>query len=149
MPRLLPTALLTSLVAIGTATSACGARTVDPNDAATKISAKIAEQQPTLGPVTVSCPSDVRAEKGTSFQCAIAGPDVLTGSVEVTETDDAGTITIRYPAPPGTGVPIPPSTALPDPDATAPSDGRLGVIGPAFFRQWWVSVTHHRRQIAE
>jgi hypothetical protein len=86
----------------------CGARTVDPSDVEAKIAAKITEQQPTMAPVSVRCPAEQRVGAGTTFQCTVQGSGGVSGTVDVTETDDSGTLSIRYPAPPGTA---PPATA--------------------------------------
>lgn len=106
-----------SLVIVVLAGSACGARSLETSDANTKISAKIAQQQPDLRGLTVACPSDLKAEKGASFVCSVRADGGFTGEVQVDQIDDAGTLAIRYPAPPGTGpratVLVVPTTAPP------------------------------------
>jgi Domain of unknown function (DUF4333) len=45
--------------------------------------------------VTVSCPDDVPAEAGRTFQCTATGQDGAAMTIEVTQTDDQGRITYK------------------------------------------------------
>ncbi len=93
------------MVAAWVLLASCGARTLEATDAASKISAKIAEQQPSLKGLAVTCPTDVKVEAGATFNCTFSAEGGVSGELSVTQTDDAGTLSIRYPAPPGTGPP--------------------------------------------
>jgi Domain of unknown function (DUF4333) len=109
----------------------CGARTVDDAQAATTIAAEITAQQPSIGTVHVQCPSDVRAAPGATFRCTYTSSRGQSGTVDVTMTDDAGTLSIRYSTPPvappgtagGNAFAESPGTA---PDDTAVPDANLG-----------------------
>lgn len=101
-----------ALIALLAAT-ACGARTLESSDAAEKISVKLKEQQPGLRGLVVSCPVDIRAETSTTFTCSFAAEGGFGGQVQVTQVDDQGTLSIRYPAPP---------------DARSPTTGTMGTV---------------------
>jgi uncharacterized protein DUF4333 len=97
----------------------------------------------------VQCPNDVRAAQGTTFRCTYTSSRGQSGTVDVTMTDDAGTLSIRYSTPPvappgSTGAnafaespdTAPGDTAVPDADLGAepsspPADGGGAVGAPS------------------
>lgn len=82
--------------------TACATRALSASDLNEKIAAKMRSQQPGLSELALACPPDVRAEQGASFTCTFTAEGGFSGSVQVTQTDDAGSLSIKYPAPPGT-----------------------------------------------
>ena len=79
-----------------TALAACGTTTIDSGKAQDEISRAVRVQAGV--PVkTVSCPGDVKAQKGNTFYCTVTAKDGTSGKVEVTQKDDKGNI--RFSAP--------------------------------------------------
>ncbi len=44
---------------------------------------------------SVSCPDNVKAEKGNTFQCTLVAGDGTTHHVKITQTDDSGHVTYQ------------------------------------------------------
>jgi Domain of unknown function (DUF4333) len=63
---------LAATLAFGLA--ACGEKTVDADSAAASVTDVVAEQTG-FEPDDVSCPDDVEAEVGVTFECDFTGPD--------------------------------------------------------------------------
>ncbi len=66
-------------------------QTLDIAKAEEEIQAGI-EEQTGASVTSVDCPDDVPLEEGNSFTCDVQGDDGSTGTVDVTQTDDEGTV---------------------------------------------------------
>lgn len=93
MPRL-PTAAL-ALLAAGAATlGACGESRIDAGKAEAAIGRDLARKTG-LAIASVSCPEDVKVERGDTFRCRAVARNGDRASVLVTQRDDEGTISWR------------------------------------------------------
>ena len=83
------------LVAMLAVVGACTrTRTLDASELNRQIAT---DMQAKLGieGVAVSCPDDVPAEAGRTFDCTATNPDGKTLTIEVTQTDDQGRVTYK------------------------------------------------------
>ncbi len=81
------TALAATLVLAG-----CGGeRVVDTDELEGQIASEL-EAQTGVIPTSVSCPDDVPAEAGATFNCTVTADDGSTANVTVTQTDDEGSL---------------------------------------------------------
>lgn len=78
---------LIALASLGLFLAACGEKTIDTNAAEETIVDLIAEETG-FEADDMSCPEDVEAEAGATFECTFTGPEgPYVASVEVTEVD--------------------------------------------------------------
>lgn len=91
-----PAAALSLIAASTLALTACGDSTVDTEKGETFIRGVVAEQ---VGArvATVTCPDDVKTDKGDTFTCSVAGADGSKGDVLVTQRDDKGNVNVSAP----------------------------------------------------
>ncbi len=93
MPRLRSAAL--ALLAAGAAgLGACGDSEIDAGKAETAIRRDLARQTG-LAIASVSCPEDVKLQRGDTFRCRAVARNGDRASVLVTQRDDEGTVTWR------------------------------------------------------
>ena len=84
-PRLALPALLAAL-ALAVSLAACGESTVDPSSAEEAVTGVIADSG--FEADDVSCPDDVEAKEGTTFECDFTGPaGPQIANVEITSVD--------------------------------------------------------------
>ncbi len=75
------------LVALALFLAACGEKTID-TDAAEETVVDLIAEQTAFEATDMSCPEDVEAEVGATFECTFTGPEgPYVASVEVTEVD--------------------------------------------------------------
>jgi hypothetical protein len=76
-----------SLTALGLV--ACGTTTIDSSSAEKSIADNIQKQ---IGqrPKAVSCPDDIEAKKGSTFNCKVTAANGKTATVKASQTDDNG-----------------------------------------------------------
>ncbi len=84
------------IVLLAFAFTACGEKTVDADSAEETVAGLISEQTG-FEPTDMSCPSDVEAKQGDTFECSFTGPEgPYTASVRITEVDgDDATFFVR------------------------------------------------------
>lgn len=70
-----------------------GGKTVNTEEAENQIATQISEQTGT--DATVTCPDDVKAEKGATFDCTAADADGNEITVVVTQKDDEGNVSFK------------------------------------------------------
>jgi hypothetical protein len=83
------------LVAGAAALSGC-AKSID-DEKAEKFIAKSVTQQVGAKVKSVSCPSNLTAKKGETFECTVNGTDGTSGKATVTEKDDEGNVNVSAP----------------------------------------------------
>ena len=75
------------VLALALLLAACGEKTVD-TDAAEETVVDLIDEQTGFEATDMSCPEDVEAEVGATFECTFTGPEgPYVASVEVTEVD--------------------------------------------------------------
>ena len=82
--------VVASLVAFAAVLSACGDKTIDAGKAE-DLARKVADSG-TEKTKSIECPSDVKAEKGKSFDCDLEYEDGTKGTITMHMTDDDGTV---------------------------------------------------------
>ena len=81
-----------AVVAAGLLLAACGGqRVVDTDELEGQITAEL-QAQTGVTPTSVSCPDDVPAEAGGTFNCTVTADDGSTANITVTQTDDEGSL---------------------------------------------------------
>ena len=88
MNRSIWIAALTVLVFAG----CTGQRVVDTEALEANIASEI-EAQAGFAPTSVSCPEDVPAQEGDTFNCTVTAEDGSSANVSVRQTDDQGSVT--------------------------------------------------------
>ncbi len=88
--------ILAAPIALALGLVACGDKTIN-TDAAEKTVSDLVIEQTGFEPTDMSCPSDVKAETGQTFECDFTGPEgPYVAFVRVTEVDgDDATFFIR------------------------------------------------------
>ena len=84
---------LSTLAALALATlgiAACGTTTIDTDKAESEITKQL-DKQVGKG-AKVSCPSDIEAKKGDTFNCTATDPDGNKATIVVTQKDDEGNV---------------------------------------------------------
>ncbi len=78
------------------ALAACGEKTIDADKGEKFIRGVVAEQ---VGAriASVTCPEDVKAKKGDTFTCVVAGTDGSKGNVVARQKDDEGNVVVNAP----------------------------------------------------
>jgi hypothetical protein len=79
------------LLCIAVAAVACS-KSLDTGGLETQLESQLNSQLKTTG-ITVNCPSDIKAESGSEFDCTATVPDAGTVTVRVTQTDNDGHVT--------------------------------------------------------
>jgi hypothetical protein len=75
----------------------CGTTTKIDGAKSETLVTKVVEQQVGAQVRSVTCPRDLVAKAGETFQCAVTGVDGSSGRVTVTERDDRGALAISAP----------------------------------------------------
>lgn len=88
--RLSKVTIVASLAAMAAALSGCGDKTIDQGKAE-DLARKVADSG-TVKTKSIECPSDVKAEKGKSFDCDLEYSDGAKGTITMHMTDDDGTV---------------------------------------------------------
>lgn len=83
-------------VALATGAAGCGEDTINDAKAEETITKEV-EAQVGADVGSVSCPGDVKAEKGGTFTCVVTGADGTKGEVRVTQKDDKGNVHFSAP----------------------------------------------------
>jgi hypothetical protein len=84
------------LVAMLAVAGACTrTRTLDESELNQQIATDMQAKKLAVEGVAVSCPDDVPAEAGRTFDCTATNPDGTTLRIEVTQTDDQGRVTYK------------------------------------------------------
>jgi hypothetical protein len=87
MVRTMIRALAGTVLALALFVAGCGEQTLDAASAEESISGLIADQTG-FTPEDISCPDDVTAETGETFECTFSGPDgEYTASAEITSVE--------------------------------------------------------------
>jgi len=83
------------LAAVAVPLAGC-AREIDSAKAERSIARTVADQ---VGAEvrSVECPDGLTAEKGDTFECTVTGADGSSGTAQVTERDDRGTVSVSAP----------------------------------------------------
>lgn len=84
------------LLLCAVALPACGTKKIDAGKVEKKVAETI-ESATQVGGVTVSCPGDVKAEKGKPFDCQAKGKDGTRTRIRVQQRDDKGNVFFREP----------------------------------------------------
>jgi hypothetical protein len=71
-------------------------KTID-SPKAERFIAKSVREQVGADVKSVSCPSDITAKKGDTFECTVTGADGTSGKAVVTEKDDEGNVAVSAP----------------------------------------------------
>jgi hypothetical protein len=79
-------ALAATLVLAG-----CGEPVINTDELEGQIGAEL-RQQTGITPSSVSCPEDVPAQAGATFNCTVTADDGSTANVTVTQNDDQGNL---------------------------------------------------------
>lgn len=82
------TGIVAAFAVIAVGLAACTA-TIDSADLESQLAEQFGEETGIEG-LEVSCPDDIEAEQGKTFECEVSAPDGTSQSVEVTLTDDEG-----------------------------------------------------------
>jgi hypothetical protein len=69
--------------------AACGQKVLDPSSAEKLISGEV-EKQVGATPKSVSCPDDMEAKKGATYDCTLTAPNGDKVGVKLTMTNDEG-----------------------------------------------------------
>jgi hypothetical protein len=84
------------LVAMLAVAGACTrSRTLDASELNKQIATDMQAKKLAVEGVAVSCPDDVPAEAGRTFDCTATNPDGTTLTIQVTQTDDQGRVTYK------------------------------------------------------
>jgi hypothetical protein len=83
--------VMASLVATG-----CGETTIDSEKAQSFISKTVSEQAG-VKVKSVTCPDDIKGEKGGTFTCVVTATDGTKGDVKVVQRDDEGNVRVSAP----------------------------------------------------
>ena len=83
-------AVVASVAAVLSAS--CAAEQLDPG----RVEQAIADEVPEAGFTEVQCPQVIEAAAGASFECVAAGPGGVYVIVEVSQQDDAGSVSFRF-----------------------------------------------------
>jgi hypothetical protein len=86
--------LLVLVAMLAVAIACTRTRTLDAGELNQRIAT---DMESTLGiqDASVSCPDDVPAEAGRTFDCTATNPDGTTLTIEVTQTDDQGRVSYK------------------------------------------------------
>jgi hypothetical protein len=83
------------LVAVAVAGACTRTRTLEASELNQRIATDMQAKKLADEGVVVSCPDDVPAEAGRTFDCTGTNPDGTTLTIEVTQTDDQGSVTYK------------------------------------------------------
>ncbi len=79
-----------ALLAAGCSAEVSTSKTVNTGEAEKQIAKSLKDQQGITA--TVTCPDDVKAKKGATFDCKVKADSGETGTAHVTQKDDEGNI---------------------------------------------------------
>jgi len=84
--------LLLVVAMLGVGAGCTRTRTLDGQGLNEKLAADLSQKLNEQG-ITVSCPDDVPAQAGGTFECTATTPDGKQITLQVTQTDDQGNVT--------------------------------------------------------
>jgi archaellum component FlaG (FlaF/FlaG flagellin family) len=87
--------VLVAIVAVAVAGACTRTRTLDASELNQRIATDMQAKKLADEGVVVSCPDDVPAEAGRTFDCTGTNPDGTTLTIQVTQTDDQGHVTYK------------------------------------------------------
>lgn len=85
-PGLMVVAAAAALILAG-----CGEPVINTDELETQIAAEL-QAQTGVTPESVTCPDDVPAQQGATFNCTVTADDGSTANITVTQQDDAGNV---------------------------------------------------------